>query len=257
MSLAKVLEEIKKVKPYADEDVNSGPVETLNGRRGRKNQAIERLTTLRQEYRQSMLDTAAFIIVTGDKREEFAEAAKNFKCFSADPNEFYIDLANHVPPIFYGGNASVNDAFDVLGRHLEDKARNLGIIGYPQLIFRQDYRVTLKSKNDLIDLTRRCINEQVGSEIVGLQALSTLTDSAIDAGHSGKITPIILSTSDEKLALDLDNTLVRLKPRGVFLVVAGKGTKTLKAVKDAIFVKDATPEAVEQALKTISGATRK
>lgn len=256
MSLAKVLEEIKKVKPYADEDVNSGPVETLNGRRGRKNQAIERLTTLRQEYRQNMLDTAVFIIVTGDKREEFAEAAKNFKCFATDPNEFYLDLANQIPPIFYGGNASVNDAFDVLGRHLEDKARKLGIIGYPQLIFRQDYRVTLKSKEDLIDLTRRCINDQVGSEIVGLQALTSLVDSAIAADHSGKTTPIVLSTNDEKLALDLDGTLARLKPRGVFLVVAGKGTKNLKAVKDAIFVKDTSPEAVEATLKTINGAKK-
>lgn len=41
MSLQDTLTEIKRLKPFAEEDTNVGPLETLNGRRGRKSQAIE------------------------------------------------------------------------------------------------------------------------------------------------------------------------------------------------------------------------
>lgn len=258
MSLSKVLEEINKVKVYADEDVETGPIETLSGRRGRKNQAIEKLKTLKLEYKQSLIDSAAFIIVTGDKRDAFTAAAvENFKCFSRDPNEFYEDLASRIPPTLYQGQASVSNIFDVLGRHLEDKAREIGIVGYPQMIFRQEYRVTLKDKADLTSLIRRAVNDQVGSEIVGIQAITSLVNPAIDRGHGAKVTPIVFSTSDEALALSLESTLSRLKPRGVFLVVAGKGTKALRAVEGVISVKDPTTEEVEKTLKAVSNATKR
>lgn len=256
MSLSKVLEEINQVKVYAEEDTESGPIETLSGRRGRKNQAIEKLKTLKSEYKQSLIDSAAFIIVTGDKRDEFTSVAvENFKCFSRDPNDFYEDLADRIPPTLYQGQASVSTIFDVLGRHLEDKAREIGIIGYPQMIFKQEYRVTLKDKSDLASLIKRAINEQVGSEIVGVQAIASIVDPAIARGHGAKVTPIIFSTNEESLALNLKSALRRLKPVGVFLIVAGKGTKALRAAEGVISVKDLTAENVKQVLKTISEAT--
>lgn len=257
MSLSKVIEEIKLVKPFAEEDTEIGPRETLAGRRGRKNQSIERLKTLKFEYTQGLMQSAAFIIVTGEKRSELASIAKeSFGCFSADPSSFYEDLAGRIPQAIYLGNSDVSNVIDVLGRHLEDKARELGISGYPQVIFRQEYRVTLKDKNDLVGLIKRVINDQVGSEIAGLQAVNSLVNEAIAKEYGGKITPIILATGDEKLALDLEDTLGRLHPRGVFLVVAGKGTKALKAVPGVIAIKEPTNETVEEALKTISGSVK-
>lgn len=257
MSLAKVLEELKQVSQFANEDVESGPRETLVGRRGRKNQAIERLKTLKFEYQASLMESAAFIVVTGEKSKEFTSVAvENFKCFSANPNDFYEELAGRIPPTLYQGKESVSNLFDILGRHLEDKAQELGIIGYPQMTFKQQYRVTIKNKNDLVDLVRQAINDQVGSEIVGLQAINSLTDEAISKNHSGKTTPVILETANEALALDLVKTLNRLKPKGVFLVVSGRGTKNLKAVNGMIAVKDPTNENVEKALTSISTFTK-
>lgn len=258
MSLSKVLEEIKRVKPYAEEDVDSGPVETMTGRRGRKNQAIESLKLFRRKYRTTLTETAAFIIVTGDKREAFSTSAvENFKCFSANPDAFYEDLANRLPSSLYQGSTeSVANMFDILGRHLEDKARELDIVGYPQMIFKQQYRVTIKSKDDLVSLVRQAINDQVGSEVVGLQAVASLVDTAISKDHGGTVTPIVLTTGSEKLALDLESSLRRLHSRGVFLVVAGKGTKALRATPNVITIKDPTNENVEQALTTISGTVK-
>lgn len=257
MSLAKTLEGINKAKVYAEENVDSGPTETLGARRGRKNQAIESLKSLKREYRLGLLESAAFIIVTGEKRNVFASTAtESFGCFSANPTDIYEDLANRIPETLYQGKESVSNLFDILGRHLEDKAGELDIVGYPQLIFRQEYQITVKDKGDLTALIKRAINEQVGSEIVGLQAVTSLLDTTIKAGHGAKITPIILNTGEEKLALDLESTLRRLHPRGVFLVVAGKGTKALKAVPKVILVKDPTNENVEQALTSVSGTAK-
>lgn len=258
MSLSKVIEQIKAAQIYANEDVNSGPIETLNGRRGRKNQAIEQLRVLKNQYKTELTETAAFIVVTGEKRDAFTSTAvENFKCFSTNPNEFYEDLARRLPPAAYQGQESVSGLFDILGRHLEDKASELGIVGYPQMIFRQGYRSVLKNKEDLVDLVRQAINDQVGPEIVGIQAITSLLNTAIEKEHSAKVTPIILSTDNESLALCLEESLGRLHPRGVFLVVAGRGSKTLRATEGVLLVKDPTPESVEQTLKTISGATKK
>lgn len=258
MALSNVLEEIKKVQPYAVEDVDAGPAETLVGRRGRKNRAIESLKTLRSQYQRELLESAAFIIVTGEKRKEFAAAAETFGCFEANANAYYEDLANRIPEVLYQGKESVSNLFDILGRHIEDKNRELSIHEYPQVIFKQQYRITIKEKADLVGLIRQDINEQMGSEIVGIQSVSGLTDAAIAKEHGAKVTPIILTVDTETLALDLERTLNRLRPRGVFLVVSGKGTKNLRAVPNVISVKDpANTEEVEKVLKTISGVAKR
>lgn len=257
MSLAKTMEEIKKVKPYAEEDVDTGPRETMAGRRGRKNQAVEQLKILKREYRLKLLESAAFIVVTGSAAEEFTKiATESFGCMSTDPDTFYKDLADRIPAALYNGTETVSNLFDVIGRHLEDKAGELDINGYPQLIFKQEYRTTLKNKNDLLNLIRTAINDKVGPEIVGIQAASSLLDKAIASEHGKKVTPIILATDNEKLAIDLEGSLNRLHPRGVFLVVAGKGTKALKAVSGMISVKEPTNETVEGVMGQVSNATK-
>lgn len=258
MSLATVLEEIQKLKPYAEEDPYAGPPETMNGRVGRRNQAVERLKTLKQEYRKNILESAVFIIVTGEKREAFTTAATGeFGCIEANPNAFYENLADRLLPAFMQRRESVPNLFDILSRHLEDTMTNLGVIGYNQLIFRQEYQVTVNNKAELTDLIRRAINDQVGAEMVGMQATYDMVDKGIKDGLGAKTVPIILSTGDAKLAIDLNNSLNRLKPKGKFLVVAGKGNKDLKAVDGVLNVKDPSPSEVEKTLKAISGATKK
>lgn len=258
MSLQKTIEEIKKVQPYINEDVDSGPRETMSGRRGRKNQAIESMKLFKRDYRQGLLQSAAFIIVTGSNKDAFQHlAAGKFECFSADPSDFYEDLANRIPEALYKGKESMVNLFDIIGRHLYDKAIELDLNAYDQLIFKQEHYVSIKNKEDLVELLKRAINAQVGSEIVGIQAVTSLVDKAIQKEHTAKVTPIVLSTDDEKLALDLESSLRRLNPRGVFLVVSGKGTKALSAVPNVVRIKEPTEENVEQALKQISGATKK
>jgi hypothetical protein len=259
MSLSKVLEQIEKIKPVALEDVDSGPVETMTARRGRKRNAEEQLKLLRMQYTQDLLRSAVFILVTGGNREEFvniATANTDYGAFKADPETFYRDLANRIAPALYEGKESVANLFDVLGRHLEDKANELGVLEYPQLRFKAEYNKTINNKEEFVQLVKTAINEQVGGELVGVQSVLSITDQAIDTGHKASVTPVLLSTGDEKLALDLVEALNRLTPR-VFLVVTGKATRAMKSVEDAVLVKEANEESVASALTTIRGSLKK
>ena len=221
MSLADIVNEIKKIQVYVDEDVESGPSETLNGRRGRKNQAIGRMADLKRAYREELLRTAIFIVVSGSEKGSFTTlATEKAKCLAADPEEFYNDLANRLAPAVLSGRQTMDNAFDVMGRHLEDKSIELGLSAYPQVVFKQQYGRAIKTKEDLAAVIKQAINDQMGAEIVGVQAVSTIVKPAIERGHKEKFTAVLLPTDDLKLQAALLKDLRRLSPN-VFSIIAG------------------------------------
>lgn len=258
MSLEKILNEIKLIKPFVTEDVDSGPAETLNARRGRKFQAMEQLKRLKREYRLSLLDTAVFIITTGNEKEEFQRiATENCGCFSADPEEFYKDLANRVHPTLYLGKEGISNIFDVLGRHLEDKMIELDIIEYNQLFFRQEFNKKIETTQDFVEMIKKTINTQIGAEIIGIQAVTSLVDKALEREHSFNITPIVLSTSDERLIGDMTKDLQKLTKR-IFVVSAGEDvSEVVKTIEDSMIVKELTKENVDKVFKSIKKMIKK
>jgi len=256
MSLSKTLEEIKVQKPLAEEDISQGPRETYQGREGRKRNAINRLKDLKEQYIDELRTSAVFILVAGSAKDQFAETAKaEFKCFTSDPEGFYKDLANRLPVTLYNQKTPPSNLFDIMGRHLEDKATEMKIEGYPLMVFKAKYQRHCEGKEDFVQLIKEAINDQVGSEIVGLHVVRTLADEAIAAEHGGKLTPIVLTTSDEKFALDLKGNLGRIGSRA-FLVAAGKGAKTIKSTEGAFTVKEVTNESVENILTNIRKLVR-
>lgn len=257
MSLQTVLAEIKRVKPFAEEDVNSGHPETLNARRGRKTQSIEQLKRLKRDYQQSLMQNTVFIIAVGSNREEFQkQGTENFGLFSADPETFYRDLATRVPPALYLGKESVSNIFDVLGRHLEDKMSELDINEYNQLLFKAEYAGKVTSVEQFTQLVKLAINKQIGSEIVGIQAIKSLVDTAIEKNHAAAITPVVLTTNDEAFALSLLKDLERLTTR-VFLAVVGESSDAMKNVDGALVLEEANKTAVGNALKTMKKNLKK
>lgn len=255
MSLTTILSEINSLKPFVNEDVDSGPIETMTARRGRKRQAEDNLKRLREQYIQDLLRSSVFILVTGAARDEFAAVAnEKFGCFSANPEGFYNELAARFPEGLLGREAPAS-LFDILGRHLEDVANDMGVLGYPQMIFKAHYDRPVTSKTELVQLIKAAINEQVGGELAGVYAVRSIADKAIELNHDAPITPIVLATDDEKLVTDLSDALTRLTPR-VFVATAGKTTKTAKALA-TVSVKEATEETVLEALTTIKSNLKK
>lgn len=256
MSLQTVLAEIKKVKVFADEDTNTGEPSTLNARRGRKNQAIEQLKRLKRDYKQELLQNTVFIVTTGSEREEFAKTSSELGLFVADPEAFYKDLASRVPEVLYKGKEGVSNIFDVLGRHLEDKMMELDINEYNQLLFKAQYAQKIEDVNDFAQLIKKAINDQIGSEIAGVQAIDSLVDEAIERSHADRYTPVVLATDDEQFALQLSRDLERLTTR-VFVAVAGEGNETLKNLDGALILGDASKESVKAAIKEMRKNLRK
>lgn len=257
MSLQSVLTEIKKVKPFAEEDTSTGEPATLNARRGRKNQAIEQLKRLKRDYKQQLMLNTVFIVSVGSEREEFAKiASEDFGLFVADPEAFYKDLAGRVAPVLYLGKEGVSNIFDVLGRHLEDKMMELDINAYNQLLFKAGYAQKINSQEEFTQLVKKAINDQIGSEIAGIQAIESLVDQAIEKNHADKITPVVLTTGDIEFAMSLVKDLLRLSTN-VFLTVTGESDKNLKSSEGVLVLKDSTKKSVEQALKQIRKESKK
>jgi hypothetical protein len=251
MSLSTILKEMETNRPNADMDVQMGSEATYGGRVGLKRAATETLKRLKLQYRNELMTSTAFIVVTGDGRDSFGQLASgdNFGCFLADPEEFYKDLASRINPTLFG-REGVRQLFNIAGNILEDKALELDINSYPMLMFNEKYNSAVNSVEDFVPLIRNAVNDQVGSEIVGINAIHSIVDKAIGKNHSASVTPVVLNTADEKFALDLQNNLKRLTGK-VFLVVAGKASKNLYKTKEVVLVKTVSEESVGEALATI------
>lgn len=257
MALAEIIKEIQTVKPLAEEALESGPMETLNARRGRKVQSLERLRQLKTAYTRELGRSALFIVVTGAAREDFVKVGHDeLGLFKADPEEIYRDLASRITPELYLGKETLVNLFDVLGRHLEDKALELDIIGYPMLRFDDKYRRTVHNTEEFTKLITRAINDQIGAEISGISAIKSVSDVAIGRGHGAKTTSIMLSTGDETLVSELMRDLERLTTK-VFLVAAGKTSKAVKSIEGVLTVKEVTGESVAGVLKEIKNSIKK
>ena len=260
MNLENILKEMEVARPNAEMDLQMGNANTYGNRLGLKKAATETLKRLKVDYRKQLLTSTLFIVVTGPGRDAFSElaAGPSFGCFSVDPESFFKQIASKVTPSLFG-RESTRALFGIAGNLFEDRALDLDIVSYPMLMFNDKYNRSVKDADDFAVLLRNAVNDQVGAEIVGINAVDSIVDSAIQRRHSDVVTPVILNTSEEGFALDLaknlrshrlpDGTLRGLTSK-VFLVVAGKPSKTFQG-RDAVFVKNVTEESVGEALASI------
>lgn len=256
MSLTSILKEMESNKENAAMDLQLGSPATYGGRLGLKRAATEAIKRLRLQYRDELIKSASFIIVTGSEKDSFSQSASGdtFGCFSVDPESFYMDIAKDVsppsvkPPLW--GREGIRQLFGIAQNVFRDKATDLDIDSYPSLAFNDKYNIAVSSAEDFAAVLKTAINDQVGSEIVGIYAVNSILDKAIERKHSSPVTAVVLNTGDEKFALDLQKNLKRLVPR-VFLVSAGKSSKTVSGSEGAILVKKVNDENVGEALSTI------
>jgi hypothetical protein len=251
MSLSNLLSEIKSNQAAAEMNPNVGPPETLNGRIGMKRNAAETNKRLKRQYRTELMAQVAYIVVTGSNRDAFTEVAsgENFGCFTADPDNFFKDLASRMDKSLFGRESTKN-LFSIAGNIIEDKAIELDLQSYPMLSFNERYNTTVRSPEEFVPVIRNAVNDQVGSELVGINAVYSVVDEAIRKDYSATVTPVILSTSDERFALDLSKNLKRLTPK-VFLVAAGTASRELKETLGTFSVKNPTEDSVGKTLTTI------
>jgi hypothetical protein len=254
LNLSQIVEEIKKTKPFVEENLETGNQDTLNTRRGRQARAIETMKELKENYTQTIRRGTVFIVIAGEDKNEFTKIAlTKSNAFTADPEDFYKDLLKEIHPSMY--RSGPNNIFDILGRILEDKMLSLNVLEYPQPRFKESYSRGLNSEADVLQLIKDIVNDQVGGEIAGVNAIQQIVPAAIEKGYKSNVTPLILNTNDEKLALRLIPALNQITPY-VFLVVAGKSTDAFN-LKGSLAVAEVNEKSVKATMKTIEGMVKR
>ena len=170
-------------------------------------------------------------------------------------DSFYEGLISEVHERLYTNATASPALFDILGSTFEQRALDIGIIGYPALIFESKYKKVLKNKEDLLALSKRAFNEKVGVEVLGLDAIEKISKIAVN--HEDKERkvlkkfPIVMITKDESLVKDLAKGLKSVT-NNVFIISAG--TVKDKGVKDNSItkLKSTTKDAVEKSLVKIN-----
>jgi hypothetical protein len=252
MSLKAILNEMETNRPNADMDVLMGSPDTMIGRVGLQRAAKETIKRLKLEYTKALMASTVFIVVMGTARDSFTNIACNetFGCFQSDPEAFFKDIVSRINPTLFGREGTRN-LFNLVTNILEDKMLELDINSYNMLQFNDRYNAASNKAEDFVPLVRNAIIDQVGSEIVGVNAIHSIVDEAIKKEHSASVTPVVLNTNDEKFALDLKKNLGRIGSK-VFLVVAGKASKTFTSGTELLtVVKHVNEESVGEALTQI------
>jgi hypothetical protein len=266
MNLENILKEMDLNRANAEMDVTLGSPNTHGGRIGLKRAATETMRHLKLDYRNELMESTVYIVVTGSERDSFNALASSetFGCFTADPDEFYKNLTSRINPTLFGREGA-RQLFNIAGNVLEDKMMELDIGSYNMLQFNEKYNRAVNNAEDFVPIIREAINDKVGAEIVGINAVHSILDSAIARKHSDLVTPVLLNVTDEKFALDLYKGLPELVKHGVltnaqyeakkknkaFLVVAGKASKTLRSTEGVVIVKTVNESSVGEALESI------
>jgi len=249
MSLSTILDQIKEQKTIAQQDLDIVSPRVLPYKKGQVDSAKAKLEQLHIDYKNELLKNSVFILVTGDKSESFAKIAEDsFKCFSVDGQSFYREILEQVNPHLYKGKQVNASVFEAIGNVLETKMKNLDIMSYNQLMFDSKYSRVVKDEMEMLEVVKDSINDIIGSEVIGVDALEKVTLKAIDKNYKSKIVPILLHTEDEKLVKTLSEGLKKINPK-VVSVVAGE-TKT--NVSSKIALDDVNKKKVEETLKTIA-----
>lgn len=247
--LESLLEVIKLKKEIADQPIEENLV-NYRVKLGKKKKAQEDLKELFLDYRDSVRKRAAYIVVVGANSQKFAEVSeKDFGCFKYHADDFYKEITAKLNKHVYLNKTASPNMFDIIGGHFEEKALELGIIGYPPLLFESKYKKVLKSSDDMVNLVKRAFNEKVGVEVVALDATNKVSKLAMDQEYSGTVVPVIMHTEDESLALSIAEGL---KSSGsVFLISAGSISENLS--EDLIFdkIEKTTKKSVENTLVKI------
>jgi hypothetical protein len=251
MSLVKIVEEIKKTKALAEESISEADdPRTLKGRLGRKNSAKEKLKLLYRDYKKTLRNKMAILLVTGDKAQEFCDLASNDgNMFYAEADGLYENLASRIPEGLFKRGMKTSALIDILGRHLEDKANELDLASYPALIYKTKYEQNIDSKEKMLKLTKTLLNEEVGPELVGYDVLEQVTSQAVNDMFDGKVLPVVVLLKDDSI---VDRVVEGLKNVGtVATVLAGEGN----APKGSSKISEVSKEQVFSVLKKMQKQT--
>ncbi len=221
MSFETILEKIDAEQAVANQSLNNVNIRALPYKKGQINAAKENLEKLYFDYKEEVKKNSIFILVTGSESDHFADIAQEkFKCFKFDAKTFYKDILKEINPYLYQDKKINSSIFEVIGNVLEDKMKSFDVASYPQLMFDAKYSRVVRNKDEMLDVMADAINDIVGGEIVGLDALERVSKDGIEKKYKSRIVPILLYSADERFVSNLSKDLTKINSK-VAVLTAG------------------------------------
>ena len=132
-----LLEEIKKNREIANLSLENPDPRTYTTKLGQIKRAKENLKELFLQYRQEVSNRAVFILTSGKHADSFIEIATGdeFGCFSTPAKSLYEEIASKISSRYYEDQTSSPALFDLFMSSFNDICDEIGIIGYPAVLF--------------------------------------------------------------------------------------------------------------------------
>ena len=257
MNLETLMVEIKKQKRYAEEDIYGGNPATLQSRKSRKQLAKGRLDELFLEYKRAFRPSAAFILVTGSESRAFANVVtEETETCVLDGEGLYKKLASKLPKELLNGRESTASLLGTISRQLEPIAAEIDVLSFGAIMYKSEFQRTVRTQSDALDLIKRVINSQVGSEMAAMFALNDAAKNAVDAEFTGNLFPVMVYLEDSGIANEILSGISKMGSRGVVLQ-AGTLAEGLKLEGVIASVETVDRDSVMLALKKVKSVFTK
>lgn len=225
-SLKEIMEDIHKNKAVAESELSTD-VNVRRMQQGKVNQAREKLKDLYMQYRKAVMTNSLFMVVVGSTANKFAKKAQEaFSTYSYSADELFESIADKIPEKLYKNQLASRQLFEHIMARFEERAMEIDIIGYTPILFKQEFKRTLKDKGELIALMREAFAKTVGNEVVGLDVIEKTAKIAVNEGFEGKVVPIVLHTDSVEFAKGLAKDLNRISPH-VIIIKSGKTSENI------------------------------
>jgi uncharacterized protein (DUF885 family) len=198
--LKEALSEYKKVNERANADLTKVDRSNITAHRDRVRTAKRRLPEVKLEYKNAVRKHLAIILVTGSQAEEFGKLAEKITGDKTlDAEGLYKDIVKRMPKEASSGKMAPKVIVDIMTRHLEQIASEVGIESFPRPHLSARRSFVVKDKTELDRLVKRVLNENQGSALAGAYLLVAASELALANEFDGETYPVIATITDSSI----------------------------------------------------------
>lgn len=201
MNITEMINKIVKLKKESEVDLVDCPAALLPGRYAIKNSALQQYLELFKELRSKIPNFAGGIFVTGPKSVEFSEIAEDEgPVITLDTTEMYTIIAENWFKVVGGDQVFSLDCVMPFLDSLNSIKVQLGISQIQNIDFNKFLGLSVKTKEDAINITREAIRGAVGDLLLIFYLNNKLTEKVVQEEWSLAVVPVVLlnATQEER-----------------------------------------------------------
>jgi hypothetical protein len=239
--IKKVLQEIRDNQEILKKElvIDQRTLEAQMGNRRRAEENVKSLFSAPGGLRDAVRKNCVVMLVTGKNAQQFSDiAANNYGCFSYDARGVIKDLASKVDDQLLN-RVCTSDIFNIVFGAFGNLAHELGFLGYNFLHFKAEDAVTLRTREDLVNVLTKAFCREVGGEMIVYKAIHDASVSIMESDFEGSKVPIILYSENKELIDILAKDGIFATPN-VFVIEASKKQTEETVEKKLIEIKNLT-----------------